>query len=75
MVDYSQKMAQVKDRFKQLESEMSNPEIFEDRKRYEGISKEHQRLTALIECYDKLESSKEELSKQMRMSKEDFLFS
>ena len=71
MIDYSQKMAQVKDRFKQLESEMSNPGIFDDRKRYEEISKEHQRLTALIDCYDKLESSKEELDENKLMQSEE----
>ena len=71
MIDYSQKMAQVKDRFKQLESEMSNPGIFDDRKRYEEISKEHQRLTALIDCYDKLESSKEELEENKLMQSEE----
>ena len=71
MIDFSHKMAQVKERFKQLESEMANPNIFDDRKRYGEISKEHQRLTALIECYDKLEKSKEELEENQMMLQEE----
>ncbi len=61
MNDFSQKMAQVKERFRQLESEMSNPAVFDDRKRYSEISKEHQRLSSLIECYDRLQKSIKEL--------------
>lgn len=71
MIDFSQKMAQVKERFKQLESEMSNPNIFDDRKRYGEISREHQRLTALIECYDKLEKSREEIEENQMMLQEE----
>jgi len=71
MIDFSQKMAQVKERFKQLESEMSNPAIFDDRKRYGEVSKEHQRLTALIECYDNLEKSREELEENQMMLQEE----
>ena len=71
MIDFSQKMTQVKERFKQLENEMSNPNIFDDRKRYGEISKEHQRLTALIECYDKLEKSREEIEENQMMLQEE----
>ena len=71
MIDFSQKMTQVKERFKQLENEMSNPNIFDDRKRYGDISKEHQRLTALIECYDKLEKSREEIEENQMMLQEE----
>ncbi len=71
MIDFSNKMAQVRERFKQLENEMANPAIFDDRKRYGEISKEHQRLTSLIECYDKLESSRDELSENQQMLSEE----
>lgn len=71
MIDFSQKMTQVKERFKQLENEMSNPNIFDDRKRYGEISKEHQRLTALIECYNKLEKSREEIEENQMMLQEE----
>lgn len=67
MIDFSRKMAQVKERFKQLENEMANPNIFDDRKRYGEVSKEHQRLTLLIECYDKLEKSLEEIEENKEM--------
>lgn len=71
MIDFSQKMLQVKERFKQLENEMSNPAIFEDRKKYGAISKEHQRLTALIECYNELEKSQQELEDNKVMLHEE----
>ena len=71
MIDFSHKMAQVKSRFKQVESEMANPNIFDDRKRYGEISKEHQRLTSLIACYDKLESTTEEILGNKEMLAEE----
>ncbi len=71
MNDFSQKMAQVKERFRQLESEMSNPAIFDDRKRYSEISKEHQRLSSLIECYDRLQKSIKELEENEMMLSEE----
>ncbi len=71
MNDFSQKMAQVKERFRQLESEMSNPAVFDDRKRYSEISKEHQRLSSLIECYDRLQKSIKELEENEMMLSEE----
>jgi peptide chain release factor 1 len=67
MIDFSKKMAQVKERFRQLESEMANPSIFDDRKRYSEVSKEHQRLTLLIACYEKLEKNIEELDENKEL--------
>lgn len=77
MIDFSRKMAQVKERFKQLENEMANPNIFDDRKRYGEVSKEHQRLTLLIKCYDKLEKSLEEIeeNKELLQAESDPEFS
>ena len=54
-------------RFKQLENEMANPAIFEDRQRYSEVSKEHQRITILIECYDKMQNAVEELAENKEM--------
>jgi len=67
MIDFSPKMEQMRVRFKQLESEMANPAVFEDRKRYSEISKEHQRITSLISCYDEMQGCIEELSENKEM--------
>jgi peptide chain release factor 1 len=67
MIDFSRKMSQVRDRFRQLESEMASPTIFDDRQRYGMVSKEHQRLTSLIEYYDKLTKCREEIIENKEM--------
>ncbi|NQZ59408.1 MAG: peptide chain release factor 1 [Lentisphaeraceae bacterium] len=67
MIDFSSKMEQMRVRFKQLENEMANPAVFEDRQRYTEISKEHQRITTLIECYDNMQNAIEELDENKEM--------
>ena len=71
MIDFSKKMAQIKVRFKQLENEMADPRIFDDRKRYSEVSKEHQRLTLLIACYDKLDKNQQEITDNKELLAEE----
>ncbi|WDE96709.1 peptide chain release factor 1 [Lentisphaera profundi] len=67
MIDISQRVESLRMRFKQVESELSDPSVFDDKDRYQELSKEHQRLSALVECYDRLESAKSELQENKEM--------
>jgi peptide chain release factor 1 len=67
MIDISERVERLRMRFKQVESELSDPSVFDDKDRYQELSKEHQRLSSLVQCYDRLESVKSELKENKEM--------
>ena len=56
-----EKIKEIEDRFKQLESELSRPDIFKDQKRYQKYTKEHSQLSPIINFYRKYNSIREEI--------------
>ena len=50
------------DRFTELDSEMSSPNFFNDQKRVASVTREHQRLSALIELFNKVERTDQQIS-------------
>ncbi|MFC1493986.1 peptide chain release factor 1 [Thermodesulfobacteriota bacterium] len=56
-----EKIKEIEDRFRQLESELSRPEIFEDQKRYQQYTKEHSHLIPIINSYREYNSIHEEI--------------
>jgi peptide chain release factor 1 len=50
------------DRFTELDNEMSSPNFFNDQKRVASVTREHQRLSALIELFNKVERTDQQIS-------------
>ena len=66
-MDLAPLIKKIKVNFNEIEVQLSNPEIFEDRQNYEKISREHQRLLSLISIYDELENCENELNDNMQL--------
>ena len=56
-----EKIKEIEDRYKQLESELSRPDIFKDQKRYQKYTKEHSQLNPIINLYREYNSIREEI--------------
>ncbi len=67
MIDISERVERLRMRFKQVESELADPSVFEQKDRFQELSKEHTRLSALVQCYDRLEAAKAELKENKEM--------
>ena len=67
MINIGERVERLRMRFKQVESELSDPSVFEDKDRYQELSKEHQRLSSLVQTYDRQEAVKEELADNKEM--------
>ncbi|WP_052607298.1 peptide chain release factor 1 [Lentisphaera araneosa] len=63
----SERVERLRMRFKQVESELSDPSVFDDKDRYQDLSKEHQRLSSLVQTYDRQEEVKAELADNKEM--------
>jgi len=48
-------------RYQELDADMASPDFFNDQRRVAAVTREHQRLGALIELYEKAESSEQQL--------------
>ena len=55
------KIKEIEDRFRQLEKELARPEIIRDQKAYQKYSKEHSRLSPIIESFREYTSIQEEI--------------
>ena len=62
MINIGERVERLRMRFKQVESELSDPSVFEDKERFQDLSKEHQRLSSLVQTYDRQQSVLEELN-------------
>ena len=67
MINIGERVERLRMRFKQVESELSDPSVFDDKDRYQELSKEHQRLSSLVQTYDRQEAVKEELADNKEM--------
>ena len=67
MIDISERVERLRMRFKQVESELSDPSVFDDKDRYQDLSREHQRLSSLVQTYDRQEEVKAELADNKEM--------
>ena len=56
-----EKIKEIESRFKQLEDDMSRPEINQDQKVFQKYSKEHSHLEPIIQTYRKYQSTGEEI--------------
>ena len=56
-----EKINKIEDRLKQLETELARPEIIRDQKTYQKYSKEHSRLSPIIDSFRKYTAIQEEI--------------
>ena len=61
------KIKEIEDRFKQLEAELSRPEIIKDQKLYQQYSKEHSQLFPIIDSFRKYNSINEEIENNISL--------
>lgn len=61
MINISERVERLRSRFKQVEHELADPNVFDDQDRYGELTREHQRLSDLVTCYDRIEAIKEEI--------------
>ena len=52
-MDIEAKLQQVKERFEEVQTAMSDPSVFDDPARYTELTKEHSELKELVEDYDR----------------------
>lgn len=52
-MDIEVKLRQIKSRFEEVTAAMSDPSVYDDPKKYAGLTKEHSDLKELVEDYDK----------------------
>lgn len=52
-MDIEAKLQQVKERFEEVQTAMSDPSVFDDPDRYTELTKEHSELKELVEDYDR----------------------
>ena len=58
-------------RYKELSAEMEAPDFFQDQRRVSALSREHQKLAALLEQYKVIEKLAAEISGNLEMINED----
>lgn len=60
-MDIEAKLQQVKERYEEVTSAMSDPSVFDDPDHYTELSKEHSELKELVELYEEWKSIKNQL--------------
>ncbi len=70
-MDYGPLVEMRKQRFAEVELAISDPDLFSDQKKATETMREHGRLKSLIEMWDKLESSKQNLAENKELIKEE----
>lgn len=60
-MDIEAKLEQVKERFEEVTTAMSDPSVFDDQDRYTELTKEHSELKGLVEDYEEWKSIKDEI--------------
>lgn len=61
-MDIEAKLQQVKERYQEVTSAMSDPSVFDDPDRYTELSKEHSDLKELVELYEEWKGIKNQLA-------------
>lgn len=52
-MDYQQKLQQTKQRFEELNQQLSDPSVFDDPKAYADLTREHTQLKSLVDEFDR----------------------
>ena len=70
-MDYAPLIEKRKQRFAEVEIAISDPDLFSDQKKATETMREHGRLKNLLEMWDDLENSKQNLAENLELIKED----
>ena len=68
-MDYSSLISKQRDRFSELEEAIGDPELFSEPKRATEILREHGKLKNTLALWDKLESTKRNLTDNQELAK------
>lgn len=60
-MDIEAKLEQVKERFEEVTTAMSDPSVYDDPHRYTELTKEHSDLKELVELYDQWKNTKKQI--------------
>jgi peptide chain release factor 1 len=60
-----------RDRLKEIDTQMAEPDFFSDQRRAASLSREHQKLSQLIETYEKLETAHRDLEEHRALLADD----
>jgi peptide chain release factor 1 len=70
-VDYSQLIAKRKERFRELEEAVGDPNLFDNPKRATEILREHRKLQQTLELWETLRSTETHLSENQELARSD----
>lgn len=70
-MDYAPLIEKRKQRFAEVELAISDPDLFSDQKKATETMREHGRLKNLLEMWDQLQTSKQNLAENQELIKED----
>ncbi|MDP4623614.1 MAG: peptide chain release factor 1 [Akkermansiaceae bacterium] len=70
-MDYSQLIAKRKDRFRELEEAVANPDLFNDPARARTILSEHRKLQQTLDLWEKLTSTETQLAENQELARSD----
>ena len=70
-VDYSQLIAKRKDRFRELEEAVANPNLYDDPKRARSILSEHRKLQQTLELWENLTTTETQLAENQELARSD----
>lgn len=65
------KLESIKDKYLQLEEQLSDPEVIADQKRFRKLNKEYSDLTDVVQAYDRYKSNKLQLEEMRQMMKQE----
>lgn len=66
-MDIEAKLEQVKERFEEVTTAMSDPAVYDDPDRYTELTKEHSNLKELVELYDEWKNTKKQISNNQEL--------
>ncbi|MFN5737987.1 MAG: PCRF domain-containing protein, partial [Akkermansiaceae bacterium] len=70
-MDYTQLIAKRKDRFRELEEAIGDPNLFDDPKRATEILREHRKLQQTLKLWDDLQNTETQLADNQELARSD----
>ncbi len=70
-MEFSPFIVKIKEKYKHLEKQMSDPEIFSRQKEYQEVSREYRRADEVLKAYDRFLKCQEELADNKEMLGEE----
>ena len=70
-MDYSQLIAKRKERFRELEEAVGNPDLFNEPKRATEILREHRKLQQTLDLWDTLQSTETQLEENLELARSE----